>query len=103
MPCETVPASVSRSGGQPTGTMAFATSSRITLTASPSRKIWTSWPRSVNALACRNAKLAFLGSSEPQALFSRMRAIAYRIYNDSLGPAREILEEGCREGLQHFQ
>src|SRR5215510_9781812 len=63
---------VSDSGGQPTGTTAFITASFIKDTASPSKKIWTSWPASANAFAWRNAKAAFVGSSEPQALLTRI-------------------------------
>jgi hypothetical protein len=63
---------VSDSGGQPTGTTAFITASFIKDTASPSKKIWTSWPASANAFAWRNAKAAFVGSSDPQALLIRI-------------------------------
>ena len=42
---------VSDSGGQPTGTTEFITASFIKDTASPSKKIWTSWPASANAFA----------------------------------------------------
>ncbi len=63
--------SVSAKGGQPTGTTAFAIGSRIKPTASPRRKICTSWPASASALACKNGKAAFVGSSEPHALLTR--------------------------------
>src|SRR5215470_2459851 len=63
---------VSDSGGQPTGTTEFITASFIKDTASPSKKIWTSWPASANAFAWRKAKAAFVGSSEPQALLIRI-------------------------------
>src|SRR6476646_2292778 len=63
---------VSDSGGQPTGTTEFITASFIKDTASPSKKIWTSCPASANAFAWRNAKAAFVGSSEPQALLIRI-------------------------------
>src|SRR5262249_43162844 len=64
-------ARISASGGQPTGTTALATGVRSSETASPSRKIWTSWPASTNAFAWRNGKAAFVGSSEPHALLIR--------------------------------
>jgi hypothetical protein len=62
---------ISASGGHPTGTTALATGVRIRETASPSRKTWTSCPASANALAWRNGKAAFVGSSDPQALLMR--------------------------------
>lgn len=62
--------------GHPTGTIESATSSRITFTPSPSRKICTSCQSSANPFPCRNGKLALVGSSEPQALFNRIRAIS---------------------------
>src|SRR5262245_14138142 len=71
MPSATVARSVSASGGQPTGTTAFATGSRISETASPRRKICASWPASTSALACRNGNAALVGSSDPHALFTR--------------------------------
>ena len=63
---------VSDSGGQPTGTTEFITASFIKDTASPSKKIWTSWPAAANAFAWRNAKAAFVGSSEPHALLIKI-------------------------------
>ena len=54
MPSAIVARSVSATGGQPTGTTAAATGSRISETASPRRKIWAAWPASANAFACRN-------------------------------------------------
>src|SRR5215469_10887749 len=56
------------SGGQPTGTTASDTQLRISPTASPNRKICTSWPASAKALACRKGNAALVGSSDPQAL-----------------------------------
>src|SRR5215813_13867703 len=70
MPNATVARKVSANGGQPTGTTAFATGSRIRETASPRRKICASWPASASAFACRNGNAALVGSSEPQALFT---------------------------------
>src|SRR5262249_32975399 len=70
MPSATVVRRISASGGQPTGTTALATGSRISDTASPRMKIWASWPPSASAFACRNAKAALVGSSEPQALLT---------------------------------
>src|SRR5215470_7945225 len=70
MPSATVARRVSARGGQPTGTTAFATGSRISDTASPSRKICAWYPASASAFACRNAKAALVGSSEPHALLS---------------------------------
>src|SRR6476469_2074363 len=72
-PSAIVRSSVSASGGQPTGTTAAARALRIRETASPSRKICTEWPASANALACKNANAAFVGSSEPQALLMSKR------------------------------
>src|SRR5688572_13652616 len=71
MPSPTVARSDSARGGQPTGTTAFATGSRMSETASPSRKICASWPASAGAFACRNGNAALVGSSEPRALFTR--------------------------------
>src|SRR5439155_8339041 len=73
MPSATVVLSVSPNGGQPTGTTAAATGSRISDTASPRMKISTSCPASFNALACRKPKAALVGSSDPHALFTSMR------------------------------
>src|SRR5215472_9662206 len=64
---------VSASGGHPTGTTASATQLRISPTASPSKKMCTSWPASAKALACRKGKAALVGSSEPHALLIRIR------------------------------
>jgi hypothetical protein len=60
---------VSSNGGQPTGTTAGAADLRISETASPSRKIWTECPASESASPWRKGNAAFVGSSEPQALF----------------------------------
>src|SRR5262249_15191018 len=49
--CAITFASASESGAQPTGTTAFATTVRISETASPSKNTWTSWPPSANAFA----------------------------------------------------
>jgi hypothetical protein len=65
---EIVSAKISARGGQPTGTTALATALRIIETASPSKKICGEWPPRANAFACRKAKAAFVGSSDPQAL-----------------------------------
>src|SRR6185437_5096697 len=64
--------SVRARGGQPTGTTASASLVRINPTASPNRKICTEWPASANARPWRNGKAAFVGSSDPQALFIMM-------------------------------
>src|SRR5262245_51999404 len=71
MASSTVVRRVSASGGHPTGTTAAATGSRISETASPSRKICALWPASTTAFACRKGNAAFVGSSDPQALFTR--------------------------------
>src|SRR5438477_1333002 len=65
-------ARTSARGGQPTGTTALATDFRINETASPRRNIWTSWPASESTSPCRKGNAAFVGSSEPQALFMRI-------------------------------
>src|SRR5437588_8995167 len=65
-------ARTSARGGQPTGTTALATDFRIKDTASPRRNIWTSWPASESTSPCRKGNAAFVGSSEPQALFRRI-------------------------------
>jgi hypothetical protein len=67
-PSSIVLGKVSASGGQPSGTTASATGLRISDTASPSKKIWTLWPASANALACKKGKAAFVRSSEPHGL-----------------------------------
>src|SRR5258708_5752145 len=41
----------------------------MTETASPSKNICTEWPASESASPCRNGNAAFVGSSDPQALF----------------------------------
>src|SRR5690349_17241868 len=63
---------VSTRGGHPTGTIALATALRMTETASPRRKICTECPASESAKPWRKGKAAFVGSSEPQALFIMM-------------------------------
>jgi hypothetical protein len=68
----------SETGGQPTGTTASATDRRMSPTASPSRKIWTSCPASANAWPWEKGKAALVGSSEPQALFSMILSGAPR-------------------------
>src|SRR5215813_15089640 len=57
----TVLARIEASGGQPTGTTASDTQLRISPTASPNRKICTSWPASAKALACRKGNAAQVG------------------------------------------
>src|SRR5215475_1825218 len=62
----------SASGGEPTGTTALATDFRIRETASPRRKICTTWPASESASPSRKGNAAFVGSSDPHALFMRI-------------------------------
>jgi hypothetical protein len=64
-----VDCNISANGAQPTGTIALATVARINETASPNKKICTSWPPSDKALASRNGNADLVESSEPQALF----------------------------------
>src|SRR5258705_7637376 len=64
-------------GGQPTGTTALTTDFRIKDTASPRRNIWTSWPASESTSPCRKGNAAFVGSSEPQALFMRFSLVEF--------------------------
>jgi len=55
-------------GGHPTGMTASAMGVRMRETASPSKKICTSWPASAKALAWRKGNDACVGSFDPHAL-----------------------------------
>src|SRR5262249_32149147 len=103
-PSTTVARRISASGGQPTGTTAAATGSRMRDTASPRMKIWASWPASLSAFACRNGNAAFVGSSEPQALFTSTfmlaspSAVSYHASRGEL-PADPVAERPAHDEL----
>src|SRR4051812_4002935 len=83
---------ISDSGGHPTGVTELISSSFIKLTASPSRKIWTSWPASAKAFACRKAKAAFVGSSEPHVLLTRIPQIDWAGRTEGRGNAGQTAD-----------
>src|ERR1700738_4551169 len=61
--------SVSLSGGQPTGKIAFTMDFRSSEVASASKKICTSCPASASTSPCAKGNAALVGSSGPHALF----------------------------------
>src|SRR6185436_3668855 len=63
--------SASDSGAHPTGITAPATTVRMSETASPRRKIWTSCRPSTKALAWWKGNAACVGSADPHALLMR--------------------------------